>query len=209
MACLPVSDLRRDDNADDLSGQTISSLKLFRRYHGRMPNRSRQPRAPVAAEAWRRIFDFIATTADQRDRVLDRLDLTPGDVRALSSLATGEGKTMASLAREWRCDASTATWLVDRLEKRGFARRETSKTDRRVSLVRLTAFGSTTKRRLQAALYKAPPELLQLDAADLVALRDATSKLPSGPWPAPRAAAELQRVTRRPRSNPARAFPRR
>ena len=72
---------------------------------GRMPNRSREPRAPVAAEAWRRIFDFIATTADQRDRVLERLDLTPGDVRALNSLATGEGKTMASLAREWRCDA--------------------------------------------------------------------------------------------------------
>src|SRR5213594_1307782 len=107
-----------------------------------MPDRSREPRAPVAAEAWRRIFDFIATTADQRDRVLDRLDLTPGDVRALSSLASGEGKTMASLAREWRCDASTATWLVDRLEKRGFARRESSKTDRRVSLVRLTSCGS-------------------------------------------------------------------
>ena len=176
---------------------------------GRMPNRSREPRAPVAAEAWRRIFDFIATTADQRDRVLERLDLTPGDVRALNSLATGEGKTMASLAREWRCDASTATWLVDRLEKKGFARRESSKTDRRVSLVRLTSFGSTTKRRLQAALYKPPPELLRLDAADLVALRDATSKLPSGPWPAPRAAAELQWVTRRPRSNPTRAFPRR
>jgi len=166
-----------------------------------MPNRSREPRAPVAAEAWRRIFDFIATTADQRDRVLERLDLTPGDVRALNSLAPGEGKTMASLAREWRCDASTATWLVDRLEKKGFARRESSKTDRRVSLVRLTSFGSMTKRRLQAALYKPPPELLRLDAADLVALRDATSRLPSGPWPAPRAAAELQRVMRRRRSN--------
>src|SRR2546428_1237115 len=209
MACLPLAICIEDDNPDALSGQTISSLKLFRRYHGRMPNRSREPRAPLAAEAWRRIFDFIATTADQRDRVLERLDLTPGDVRALNSLATGEGKTMASLAREWRCDASTATWLVDRLEKRGFARRETSKTDRRGSLVRVTSFGAATKRRLQAALHKPPPQLLQLDAADLVALRHATSKLPSGPWPAPRAAAELQRVTRRPRSNPARAFPRR
>lgn len=157
----------------------------------------------MAAEAWRSIFDFIASTADQRDRVLERLDLTPGDVRALSTLGASEGKTMWSLAKEWRCDASTATWLVDRLEKRGFAKRESSKTDRRVTLVRLTPLGSTTKRRLRSALYKPPPELLRLDAADLLALRNATSKLPSGPWPAPRAAAELQRVKRRPGSHPA------
>src|SRR5438034_3150604 len=146
-ACLPLAICVENDNPDAWSGQTISPLQLFRRYHGRMPNRSREPRAPVAAEAWRRIFDFIATTADQRDRVLERLDLTPGDVRALNSLAPGEGKTMASLAREWRCDASTATWLVDRLEKKGFARRESSKTDRRVSLVRLTSFGSRSEER--------------------------------------------------------------
>src|SRR3989442_9949793 len=75
----------------------------------------------VANEAWRRIFDFIAATADQRDRTLERLDLSPGEVRALSSLAAEAGKTLRTPAPEWPCDASPATWLVDRLEKRGFA----------------------------------------------------------------------------------------
>src|SRR5438132_3140514 len=164
---------------------------------GRMPNRSREPRAPVAAEAWRRIFDFIAPTADQRDRVLERLDLTPGDARTLGSLNQDEGRTMRALAREWRCDASTATWLVDRLERRGFAKRGSSPEDRRVKLVTLTPRGAKTQARLRAALFAPPPELLSLEVVDLVALRDAAAKLPSGPWPAPRAAAELHRVKRR------------
>ena len=148
----------------------------------------------VANEAWRRIFDFIATTADQRDRTLERLDLSPGEVRALSSLAADAGKTMQTLATEWRCDASTATWLVDRLEKRGFAARRSAPDDRRVKLVSLTVLGSRTKRRLQAELYEPPPELLRLGEAELIALRDAAAHLPTGLWPAPRAAAELRRV---------------
>jgi len=151
----------------------------------------------VANEAWRRIFDFIATTADQRDRTLERLDLSPGEVRALSSLADDDAKTMQTLATEWRCDASTATWLVDRLERRGLAARQASPDDRRLKLVKLTALGSRTKRRLQAELYKPPPELLGLDEPELIALRDAAAHLPTGPWPAPRAAAELRRVKRK------------
>jgi len=160
-------------------------------------DRARSRKAAVAAEAWRRIFDFIATTADQRDRVLERLDLTPGDARTLGSLNQDEGRTMRALAREWRCDASTATWLVDRLERRGFAKRGSSPEDRRVKLVTLTPRGAKTQARLRAALFAPPPELLSLEVADLVALRDAAAKLPSGPRPAPRAAAELQRVKRR------------
>ena len=172
---------------------------LFKLFQGRlllMASGGKRQRA-VAKEAWRRIFDFIATTADQRDRTLELLDLSPGEVRALSSLTADEGKTMQTLATEWRCDASTATWLVDRLERRSFAARESSPDDRRVKLVKLTALGSRTKRRLQAELYKPPPELLLLDEAELIALRDAASHLPTGPWPAPRAAAELRRVRRK------------
>ena len=171
-------------------------LKLFRARLLAVASGGKRKRA-VANEAWRRIFDFIATTADQRDRTLERLDLSPGEVRALSSLAADVGKTMQTLATEWRCDASTATWLVDRLEKREFATRRSAPEDRRVKLVSLTALGSRTKRRLQAELYTPPSELLRLDEAQLIALRDAAAHLPTGPWPAPRAAAELRRVRRK------------
>src|SRR6059058_5053046 len=85
--------------------------------------RSRRSRQAVAAEAWRAIFDFIVATASERNRAIGELGLTPNDARALSSLDAERGRTMGELAAEWRCDASTATWIVDRLEARGLARR--------------------------------------------------------------------------------------
>jgi DNA-binding MarR family transcriptional regulator len=84
---------------------------------------------------------------------------------------------MRSLAEQWRCDASTATWIVDRLERRGLAERRSAPTDRRVTLVVLTQAGVKTKTQLTRGIYKPPPELLELDRADLAALRDATAKL--------------------------------
>lgn len=61
---------------------------------------------------------------------------------------------MRALAEVWTCDASNATWMVDRLE------------------------GEKTRAGLIEAPYEPPPELLELDRADLEALRDAVAKLP-------------------------------
>jgi DNA-binding MarR family transcriptional regulator len=131
----------------------------------------------LAAEVWQRLFDFIIDTRPQRDKALGRHDLTPNDSRALFSIEPVEGRTMGALADEWECDASNATWIVDRLEKRGFAERRAKLGDRRVKLVVLTAQGARIKRALREALYRPPRELLALDRADLEALRVATDKL--------------------------------
>src|ERR1700736_2955879 len=88
-------------------------------------------KAALAAEAWKRMFDFFMRTGVQRGRVLARMGLTPNDARALSALDVPGGRTMRSLADEWGCDASNATWIVDRLEKRGFAERRAIAGDRR------------------------------------------------------------------------------
>jgi DNA-binding MarR family transcriptional regulator len=85
---------------------------------------------------------------------------------------------MSELADEWLCDASNATWIVDRLEERGLAERRTVPTDRRVKLVVLTPKGSRTREEMFRKLYEPPPELLELDRGDLEALRDAVAKLP-------------------------------
>jgi DNA-binding MarR family transcriptional regulator len=135
----------------------------------------------VAAEAWRRLFDFFMLTRPQRDRVLARLGLTPNDVRALATL-TGEGEhTMRSLAEAWSCDASNATWMVDRLEGRGLAERRSKPGDRRVKLVVLTPAGRRAKAELLRGVYEPPPELVQLPRRVLEALRDAAAHLPHGP----------------------------
>jgi DNA-binding MarR family transcriptional regulator len=133
----------------------------------------------LAAEAWRPLVEFFFKTAKHRSRVLGRYGLTPGDARALASLEAGEGRAMGALAEEWSCDASNATWLVDRLEERGLAERRSLPTDRRVKLVVLTALGRKTRAAIMEGMYQPPPELLRLDRVDLEVLRDALARLPS------------------------------
>jgi len=132
----------------------------------------------LAAEAWRPLVEFFFKTAKHRSRVLGRYGLTPGDARALGSLEPGEGRPMGALAEEWTCDASNATWMVDRLEERGLAERKASPTDRRVKLVVLTPLGRKIRAAIMEGMYEPPPELLRLDRADLEALRDALARLP-------------------------------
>ncbi len=126
----------------------------------------------LAAEAWRPLVEFFFKTAKHRSRVLGRYGLTPG------GLEPGEGRPMGTLAEEWTCDASNATWMVDRLEERGLAERKASPTDRRVKLVVLTPLGRKIRAAIMEGMYEPPPELLRLDRADLEALRDALARLP-------------------------------
>src|SRR2546421_2107509 len=116
---------------------------------------SRPDKARVAAAAWRSLFDFIVATAGERNRAIGELGLTPNDARALSSLDVKSGRTMGELAAEWRCDASTATWIVDRLENRGLARRRPHPHDRRAPPVGLTPQGARLQQRPGEGVY--PP----------------------------------------------------
>jgi DNA-binding MarR family transcriptional regulator len=134
-------------------------------------------KAAVAAEAWKRLFTFFMKTRSQRDRLLAQLRLTPNDVRALTELDGASGRTMRSLAEEWGCDASNATWIVDRLEKRGLVERRSKPGDRRAKLVVLSGAGIKARKQLLDGLFEPPPELLALPRATLEVLRDS---LPGG-----------------------------
>jgi len=129
-------------------------------------------KAALAADAWKRMFDFFMRTGVQRGRVLAKMGLTPNDARALSALDVPGGRTMRSLADEWGCDASNATWIVDRLENRGFAERRAVAGDRRVKLVVLTPAGAKVRQKVLEGMYEAPPELVALPRASLEVLRN-------------------------------------
>ena len=145
---------------------------------------SSKAKEAAAATAWRRIFDYIVATAAERVAVLDRLGITPAESRALTSLDPDAGRSMRALAEEWRCDPSNATWLVDRLERQGLARRVAREGDRRVKAVVLTAKGRRMRGELLKSLYTPPGDLLALALGDLEALSAAASKLPSRRAPA-------------------------
>jgi DNA-binding MarR family transcriptional regulator len=147
-------------------------------YDGEVVTRSSR-KQDLAGEAWRPLARFFFDTVRHRQRVLVREGLTPNDARAFMALDRSEGKTMRVLADEWTCDASNATFIVDRLEERGLAERRSVPEDRRLKLVVLTRLGEETKQRVLAHFFKPPPELLQLSREDLEALRDAVAKLPA------------------------------
>jgi DNA-binding MarR family transcriptional regulator len=146
--------------------------------------RASKNRAALAADVWRKLFDYFVSSASHRTRVLGRYGLTPNDSRALHSLDRREGKTMKELADAWSCDASNATWIIDRLEQRGLAQRQAKPGDRRVKLVVLTPGGEGMKKRLQAGMYQPAPELKKLSVDVLEELRAALDKLPQ-PKPSP------------------------
>ena len=80
------------------------------------------------------------------------------------------GRPIGELAREWGCDPSNATFIVDRLEKAGLAGRSPLASDRHVKLVVLTAAGAATRLELEAEYHRPPPEILALPGKDLKAL---------------------------------------
>ena len=132
----------------------------------------------LAAEAWRPLARFFFDTVGHRQKVLSSEGLSPNDIRALMGLDPTQGRTMSDLAEAWSCDASNATFIVDRLEERALAERRTVATDRRVKLVVLTARGAEIRGRVLQRFFEPPPELLELSRADLEALREAAGRLP-------------------------------
>jgi DNA-binding MarR family transcriptional regulator len=139
---------------------------------------NRSSKDALAAEAWGPLVRFFFDTVRHRQRVLVQEGLTPNDARAFMALDGIEGKSMRSLAEEWTCDASNATFIVDRLEERGLAERRSVPEDRRLKMVVLTPLGEETKRRVLTHFFEPPPELLELSREDLESLRDAVAKLP-------------------------------
>jgi DNA-binding MarR family transcriptional regulator len=131
----------------------------------------------LARHVWVLMFDFLMRTSPDRTKSLARRGLTPNDARALSALDVEDGRTMRSLAEMWGCDASNATWVVDRLEKFGLARRYTASHDRRVKLVVLTPKGERTRAELMEEFHRPPADLLALDRSDLEALQRLLQKL--------------------------------
>src|ERR671911_1689211 len=112
----------------------------------------------LAREAWQPLARFFFDTVRQRQRILAAYGLTPNDMRALATLDTETGRTMRELADEWVCDASNATWIVDRLEERGLAERRTVPGDRRGKFRVFASRGGETRGRVLPAVFETPPQ---------------------------------------------------
>ena len=144
--------------------------------------RSRTSKRALAAETWRSMAEFASANFRRRAQTdqMRKLGMTPAHYRALSMLDPEEPRPMRAMADALACDASMATWLVDRLEERGLVERRTPPNDRRVKTIVLTALGIKTRELLRESFWEPPQELLDLDVQSLEALGAALKKLQAG-----------------------------
>jgi DNA-binding MarR family transcriptional regulator len=66
-------------------------------------------------------------------------------------------RTMGELAHQLRCEPSNVTFLAERLEERGLARRVAREDDRRARVIELTATGRRMRERLVSASLQSTP----------------------------------------------------
>ena len=144
---------------------------------------SRTSKRALAAEVWKLMADFSSANfrRSAQARLMEESGLTPAHFRALSIIDPDEPRPMRAMASALCCDASMATWLVDRLEERGLAERRTPPNDRRVKTVVLTPLGIATRQRLRASFYDPPGALMDLDVSSLESLRNELRQLPAPP----------------------------
>lgn len=142
---------------------------------------SRTTTQATAAEVWKLLLGCAMSRFGRTAAIAQDLGLTPGHVKALLILDPEEPRTMGELAQSFSCDASTMTWLVDKLEERGLVERKSSRTDRRVKTVALTTEGEKRKKELEAKMYETPPMMAEIDRASLDHLREVLATLADEP----------------------------
>ena len=131
----------------------------------------------LAADAWGRIWEFFLANRHRYASLAAAHGLNPGVMAALLSLDADEPKPMRWVAEACHCDASNATWLVDRLEERGLVERRTPPEDRRMKTVALTAAGTSLVEAIRAEVLQPPDAILALPDDELDVLRTVFAKL--------------------------------
>jgi DNA-binding MarR family transcriptional regulator len=100
-------------------------------------------------------------------------------------LAKADGVSMGDLARGIGCDPSYITALVDDLDERGLARRESAPYDRRVKIIVLTDAGRALAEEIDAIMSVPPAALAALSQQELRQLRDLLDKVLAATGEAP------------------------
>ena len=114
--------------------------------------------------------------------LLDELGLTYPQYLAMVSLWEEDGQTVGGLGEKLFLESSTLTPLLKRLETAGYIRRERSREDERVVVLRLTEEGKRLKERAETvpgciigASGRNADQLARLQA-EIIALREALNE---------------------------------
>ena len=137
------------------------------------------------------LYDYLFAIRTQVHAELKELardaGLTDTQADALWRLSRGREMTARRLAELLQCDASTATAMIDRLEKRGLVRRVPHPTDRRAKVIQLTPEGCALRDRVIRHTTEHSPFAL-LDHGSKLRLHALLREVIDGPRPTGEAA---------------------
>jgi DNA-binding MarR family transcriptional regulator len=142
-----------------------------------MEEREPEQDEQLKSEIWKALYEFFLAEHERHLESVAELGVSPGDLKALMRLVPGHREPMRALADMWRCDASTVTWIVDRLEKQGLVERQAHQTDRRVKVVVLSDRGRQLRKQLLDRFYEPPATLSELSPTDLRTLHRLSAQL--------------------------------
>ena len=133
----------------------------------------------------RDILDALTTLVKRAGTIghsiADGFGIAPHDLLALFKLEGG--LAMKELAQRMGCDASFVTAIADKLEERGFIRREPGQRDRRVKNLVLTPEGCVAKERMFEQLAAKMPWSYALDDSERACLLTLLRKMLDTPSP--------------------------
>lgn len=139
-------------------------------------NAAKQPFVPVMRELVRAYQAFESYT----DENVRQLGLTSPQFDVIATLGNTTGMTMNTLAEKTLVTKGTLTGIVDRLEKKGFVRREVPEGDRRCFVIVLTPEGEQLFEQVFPAQIAYIKERFdKLDLSDLEEILSALKKLRS------------------------------
>lgn len=95
----------------------------------------------MTEELTNELLFFFNGFSSWENSIVRASDLTISEAHALEVLGEHEKMNMKSLAQKLGVTTGTTTVTVDRLEKKNFAKRESTQEDRRVNLIVLTEKG--------------------------------------------------------------------
>ncbi len=133
-----------------------------------------------AAAAWRSVMSLVGWGSSRPPRVpavAQEFGLSPKQLVLIWRLPPGSTASMRAMGERLSCDASFMTGMVDRLEEDGLIERRPDPSDRRVTLIALTAAGAKLRGRALAALHEPPAEFGALDRDELDQLATLLAKV--------------------------------
>jgi MarR family transcriptional regulator, organic hydroperoxide resistance regulator len=119
------------------------------------------------------VYEIVMATTYEAEPALGELGLTMSTVYALWAIEPGEpAPTMKVMAQRLRCNASSLTFLSDRLVKLGYITRMEDPSNRRFRVLSLTPEGEVARAKALEALEKSCPliRLTQVQQDDLMNL---------------------------------------